>query len=223
MSTRILVGLVAALVLAAGCTDTVTPPPTPRATSTALATPTPSPSPTPAPVVTPSATVSPSPTASPSPSPSPTTPPPDEEAALVAAEQRRAERDDCDEAASGDHQVVAGTDDILLVHVVCFVGAYQTNGELRLFDGAALRTMTVEQWQFGEVVDTPEVVGLVAASDDGTTVFNDVKYRGLGDCGLTQTWSFDGAALLLQEARERECSDDEEFVPPDQWPIVFER
>lgn len=216
----------AAVVVAAGCADPSTPAPPPQATSTALPTPappSPSASPSPTDVPTPTAPASPDPTTSPSPSPSPSAAPPDQAEALAAARQRRAEREDCDEFADEFHEVVTATGDTLLVHVVCFVGAYQTNGELRLFDGEQLQPLTVEQWQFGEVVDTPEVVGFVEASGDGTTVFNDVKYRGLGDCGLTQTWSFDGSALLLQEARERECSDDEEFVPPDQWPLVYER
>ena len=54
-------------------------------------------------------------------------------------------------------------------------------------------------------------------------VTNDVKYRGLGDCGLFQRWVFTGQEVLLDLAREQECSDDRAFVPPDQWPVVYER
>lgn len=221
MTVRVVAGALLLVSVLGACTQDQPPAePTdaPGAVATPLASPNPegtSPSPSPAP------------SPSPSPSPSPTTEEAaelDEEAALAAARDRRAEREDCDDIPDGGHEVVAETGGVLLVHVICFVGAYQSNGELRVWDGTELRPVTVEQWRFGEVVDTPEVVGFVEADQDGTTIFNDVKYRGLGDCGLTQTWSFDGTALLLQEARERECPDDEEeFVPPSEWPVVFER
>lgn len=168
---------------------------------------------------------SPSPSALPSPGPSATasTDPGGAQDALAAARARRAERDDCDGGfADESHRVVAEIDGRMLVHVVCFVGAYQPSGELRVWDGTRLEAIPVEQWQFGEVLESPEVVGFVEASPDGRTVTNDVKYRGLGDCGLHQRWDFDGSRLELVLARERECTDDGEFVPPHEWPVVHE-
>lgn len=209
--------VVAALLLAAlvGCSTSEPPEQEqPGAVETPL--PTDDPAPTAAPTSAPSR--------SPSPSPSPT---PDsdlsEEAALAAARARRAERDDCEGGFADEaHQVVAEVEGRMLVHVVCFVGAYQPSGELRVWDGIDLEPIPVEQWQFGEVLESPEVVGFVEASPDGRVVTNDVKYRGLGDCGLHQRWDFDGSRLELVLARERECTDDGEFVPPDQWPVVHE-
>jgi hypothetical protein len=120
------------------------------------------------------------------------------------------------------HEVVTVVGERMLVRVACFVGAYQVSGELRVWDGVTLAPLPVEQWQAGAVVDGAEVVGLVDALGDGVTVLNSVLYRGLGDCGLQQRWTFDGAALRLERAREQQC-DDETFVPPSEWPVVFER
>ena len=213
-------GAIAALAVAvlAGCTDPApSGPDVPDASATSLASPSPSPS----------ASPSPSPSASPSPSPSPSVSPSPartEEAALAAARARRAEREECDDGFADDgHSVVAQVEDRMLVHVICFVGAYQSSGELRVWDGFDLVEVPVQQWQFGDLVTTPEVVGTIDAIPDSTTITNDVRYRGLGDCGLVQRWTFEGDALVLDIAREQECSDDGEYVPPDEWPVVYER
>ena len=161
---------------------------------------------------------------SPSPSASPAEPVLTEAAALAAARRRQAERGDCDTGIAAEaHRVVATVDQRLLVHVVCFVGAYQPSGELRVWDGIELVAVPVEQWQSGAVVDTAEVVGFVDGAPASTTVVNDVRYRGLGDCGLQQRWTFDGGGLRLDLAREQQCTDDGEFVPPGSWPVVYER
>lgn len=206
------IAAVAAAALLAGCTPDPTPDDGPAAVISPLPSPTeaaPSPSPAPSPM--------------PSPSPSPAVAL-DEAEALAAARARRAEREDCDTGFVDEaHEVVATVAGRMLVFVVCFVGAYQPSGELRVWDGTSLEPLVVEQWQFGQVLDTQDVVGLVTASSDGTTVVNEVKYRGLGDCGLFQRWAFDGTSLVLELAREQECDDEGEFVPPDQWPIVHEQ
>lgn len=219
----------------AGCSDTDTAAPeAPSAVASALPSPSPdaaTPTTTPAPTDAPTPATSPTPTASPSPSPSPTpsaSPTPaaagfTEEAALAAARARRAERADCEPGMADDaHEVVTAVDDRMLVRVACFVGAYQVSGELRTWDGVTLAPLPVEQWQAGGVVDSAEVVGLVDVLGDGVTVANSVLYRGLGDCGLQQRWTFDGAALRLELAREQQC-DDGTFVAPSEWPVVFER
>lgn len=229
MTHRTLPAVLCLLVALAACTSTGEEPTAAPATAVAspLASPSPSPSPSPSeePAAEPEASPDPSPTpeAPPSPTPEPT---PDftEEAALAAARARAAERDGCDEDFARDaHRVVATVDDHMLVHVVCFLGAYQPSGELRTWDGLGLAELPVEQWQGGDVVDTAEVVGFVDGSPDGVRVVNDVKYRGLGDCGLLQRWTFDGTSLRLEVAREQQCDDDGEFVPPGEWPVVYER
>lgn len=189
----------------------------------AVVTPVPSPTTTPAP---PAPSPSPSPTVEPEPTPSAAPSPAelDRDAALAAARARWAEREDCDTGVAEDaHAVLAERDGVMLVHVVCFVGAYQPSGELALWDGSVLTPFSVEQWQFGEPLPADEVTGYVEASPDGDVVVNDVKYRGLGDCGMQQRWSFAAGQLTLELVREQECSDDGTFVPPDQWPVVFER
>lgn len=226
--------VLAALVLLGGCTDAEEQPAAAPATvgATPLAPPSPAPSPSPepspSPAPSPSPSLSPSPSPSPSPEPSPTASPRPadftEEAALAAAQRRQAERGDCDEGFADDaHRVVATVDGRMLVHVVCFLGAYQPSGELRTWDGRELAPLPVEQWQAGEVVETGEVVGFVDGSPDGARVVNDVRYRGLGDCGLQQRWTFDGSSLRLDVAREQQCEDDGEFVPPSEWPVVYSR
>lgn len=176
------------------------------------------------------------PTPEPTPEPQPSEDPSPETVAPAVSEQdalaaaaARAQEQDCDDGPrDGGHQVVGRQPGALLVYVVCFVGAYQPSGELLVWDGTSLVAVPVEQWQFGEVLEGNAVVGFIDEgptdlSPDGVQVGNDVKYRGLGDCGLYQRWVFTGAAVVLDLAREQECSDDGEFVPPDQWPVVYER
>lgn len=219
---RIVTAVLIATLLAACAPEA----PDPSDGPVAVASPIPSP-----PVESPSASASPSPSPSPdsdpSPEPSPSASPgadPDQDAALAAARAHRAGRGDCDDGMADDlHRVVATVDGRMLVLVVCFLGAYQANGELLVWDGASLTPITVEQWQPGGVVDSSEVVGDVTAVGDGTTVVNEYRYRGLGDCGVVHEWVFDGASLVLDLAREQECADDGEYVPPEEWPVVYER
>lgn len=205
--------------LLAGCAPDETPADDPAAVISPLPSPTDEASPAPSP--SPEGDASPSPSPSPSPEAAPDL---DEDEALAAARARRAEREDCDTGFADEaHEVVATTDESMLVFVACFIGAYQPSGELRVWDGTSLDPLLVEQWQFGDVLETSEVVGLVTASSDGATVVNEVKYRGLGDCGLFQRWAFDGTTLELELVRELECDDEREFVPSDQWPVVYEQ
>lgn len=239
MTRALVVGLVAVLALAA-CSDddggqasgpataVASPLPSPTDATDATSEPAAAASPSPSPSAAASPSPSPSPSASPSPSPSPSASPAEpvltEAAALAAARRRQAERGDCDTGIAAEaHRVVATVDQRFLVHVVCFVGAYQPSGELRVWDGVELLAVPVEQWQSGAVVDTAEVVGFVDGAPASTTVVNDVRYRGLGDCGLQQRWTFDGSGLRLDLAREQQCTDDGEFVPPGSWPVVYER
>ena len=213
--------------------DEVTPSPTASPSRTPTPSPSPSRNPTPAPSDAAAASPSPSPSSSASPSEPPPSPTPSvrrsepvltEAAALAAAQRRQAARGGCDTGIAGEaHRVVATVDQRLLVHVVCLVGAYQPSGELRVWDGQELRAVPVEQWWSGELVDTDEVVGFVTGAPGSNVVTNEVRYRGLGDCGLIQRWTFDGRSLRLDLAREQPCTDDGDVVPPGEWPVVVDR
>lgn len=216
-----------AIVLLGLVTACSSPAPEDTGDVSAVVTPVPSPTATVQPEEAPSPDTEdePTPSAAPSPSPSPTTSGDlDEDEALAAARARQEQREDCDSGFAAEaHRVVTTVDDRMLVFVACFIGAYQPTGELLVWDGTSLEVIPVQQWQFGDVLESPEVVGFVDAASDGTTVVNEVKYRGLGDCGLFQQWTFDASSLVLDLAREQECDDEGEFVPPSEWPTVYAR
>lgn len=198
----------------------------PDAEPTPLALPSATPSPSPSPSAEPSPTGEPSPSPSPTPEPTPDDPGTrlDEGEALAAADERAASRRECD-AGFGGHEVVGEVDGVLVVHIICFFGAYQPNGEIGVWDGEGLAVLELEQWDGEEVVEATEIVGTVEWLDDDGGVGNELRYRGLGDCGVLHTWSFDPTVdtLVLEQAREQECSDDGEALPPDAWPVVYER
>lgn len=115
-----------------------------------------------------------------------------------------------------DHEVLE-IDGVVVVAVLCETFAYQAMHELLAWDGD-LRPIDVEQWQ-GELVVHPLVLGQPML-EDGMLV-NVERGRGAGDCGTYQAWFVAGDALVLNEARVRECTDDGEFVDPRDWPLVY--
>lgn len=116
----------------------------------------------------------------------------------------------------GGPSVARLADGVELWSVLCFTGAY--NFGTRYW-------MTDANGRDPRAVDFPEASGervsdLVNAGYDPATrtldAFN--KGRGLGDCGVAQTWAWNGRAfVLLREARMTECWG----VTADLWPTTW--
>lgn len=147
----------------------------------------------------------------------------DDDAALEAAVAWRSERVECVDGGPVDamHRVVDRRDDVLVVHAVCFLGAYQPTGRLLVFDGR-LEEWPVEQWVDGAVVEQADVVGDVEAGPDGSLV-NLQLARALADCGVLQEWVVEGQRFVLRSVREQPCGEEPVPVPPEEWPLVHER
>lgn len=96
--------------------------------------------------------------------------------------------------------------------VPCYLAAYNTSHILFLSgrDGANPRPLILDG------VDEP--VEIFTNVDVGWSITNNVRGRGLGDCGVIQTWAWAVRGFeLTSERRMDECWG----VPPDLWPTLW--
>ncbi len=145
----------------------------------------------------------------------------DEAAVTSAVAEYRASPEACDgEARADDAHVTFSLDGGHVVAVLCDTFAYQSTWELMGFDGTNLVSLDVEQWR-GGLETTSIILGYPSLDEDSGQLVNFEKARGVGDCGRLQEWFSEPGRLGLAVARERDCSDDAEYVEPDEWPIVY--
>lgn len=140
-------------------------------------------------------------------------------AATIAAAVRKAQsgelRDqDCDDAAPQD-AAWALTDSQALVYLGCWMGAYQGSGPLFIAQRQAphaARRLLLDNPATGTAVDMLTSADYEPAT---ATLQHFGKGRGLGDCGESASWVFDGTAFrLARYAALDACAG----LPPDRWP-----
>lgn len=96
--------------------------------------------------------------------------------------------------------------------IQCFMAAYNAGHVLFLTDhlGRNVRPLVLS--------GVDEVVEVFTNVDVGRTITNNVRGRGLGDCGVIQTWSWALRGFeLTSERRMDECWG----MPPDLWPTLW--
>lgn len=131
-------------------------------------------------------------------------PPPDR----LPAEPATAPEGACTE---GEPLAVTSTpqdDGSQLIFVECERYAYQSSFDIwvRQADGNETRAA--------------QVLGYPSVREDGAVV-NFERARGPGDCGTWKLWRYRDGALVLEETRERDCSDEApEELDPSTWPLV---
>ncbi|QSX77214.1 DUF1176 domain-containing protein [Agrilutibacter solisilvae] len=143
----------------------------------------------------------------------------DADATALVATVRRLQADtlaqeDCYEATVLD-QAWALTDTQALVQVGCLMGAYQGSG--LLFQVARRDASSARRLQLPSVPGEPAMTMLTSADYDPATgqLAHYAKGRGLGDCGETAQWIFDGKRFqLAQYASMERCAG----AHADHWP-----
>jgi hypothetical protein len=143
-----------------------------------------------------------------------------------AAQVRRANAralSDCDEARQDADAAYPLTRGEVLVALGCMMHAYQSSMLLLRAprDAPERAQLVVMPMAAGDQPPGPDDRGrFVEGEWDPKTAsfFEAAKGRGLGDCGLSTSWVFDGAAFRLAEAhRMNRCAGG----PPGDWPTVY--
>jgi hypothetical protein len=133
------------------------------------------------------------------------------------------EQNDCDDERTDADAAYPLNRGEVLVALGCMMHAYQSS--MLLFraprdapDKARLVDMPLA---VGDQPPGPEDHGRFVEGewDPETASFSEAaKGRGLGDCGVSTTWAFDGAAFRLADAsRLHRCAGG----PPGEWPTVY--
>lgn len=111
------------------------------------------------------------------------------------------------------------TDDRTLVKLICYRGAYNFGSSWFLVDSKAVTPLTfpIPADDGGAPMDT--TTDLVNAELDANgNLSSFYKGRGIGDCGATGRWRWDGQTFQLASyALMRDCRG----VTPDLWPLLW--
>jgi len=149
--------------------------------------------------------------------------PPGFAARVRRAQAKALDQNDCDEARlDADAAYVLNRGEIL-VELGCMMHAYQSSMLLlRAPRDAPEKARLVDMpLAAGDLPPGPEDHGRFVEGewDPQTATFSEAsKGRGLGDCGSSTSWVFDGAAFRLAEAhRMNRCAGG----PPGDWPTVY--
>lgn len=122
-------------------------------------------------------------------------------------------REDWGEPVSGDGILYAEVGPSTRVWgVQCYMAAYNAGHVLFLTDhlGRAVRPLVLS--------GVDEEVEIFTNVDIGWSITNNVRGRGLGDCGVIQTWTYASRGFeLASEHRMDECWG----MPPELWPALW--
>ncbi|MBN8615990.1 MAG: hypothetical protein J0L92_35695 [Deltaproteobacteria bacterium] len=145
---------------------------------------------------------------------------PDAEEAVHRAELARSEHCDApmDATTPPSRAWPLGDDGSWIVHIVCFVAAYQPNARLVVVhaDGEVLPLALPIVDDAGALSSTREVANVEVEGEVLTETSLD---RGLGDCGRqVRARLVAPSRLVFVEHRQRACDDGEPVVDRDQWP-----
>ncbi len=146
-----------------------------------------------------------------------------EDAADLGAEVRAGLTDDsCEplDPESGMRDEAWGVDDRALVKLLCYRGAYNFGSSWFLVDGDAITALAfpIPAENGGAAMDsTADLVNADLAAGSGQlSSFN--KGRGIGDCGSSGQWRWDGERFQLESyATMGDCRG----VTPDLWPVLW--
>ncbi len=111
------------------------------------------------------------------------------------------------------------TDDRTLVKLICYRGAYNFGSSWFLVDSKAATPLTfpIPAGDRGTGIDTTtDLVNAELAANGSLSSFS--KGRGIGDCGSTGQWRWNGQAFqLARYALMGDCRG----VTPDLWPVLW--
>lgn len=132
-------------------------------------------------------------------------------------------RNDCDEERKDADVAWPLNPGEVLVGLGCMMHAYQSSMLLLRAprDAPEKARLVVMPLAAGDLPPGPEDHGRYVEGEwnpETATFFEAAKGRGLGDCGSSTSWVFDGAEFQLAEAhRMNRCSGG----PPGDWPTVY--
>jgi hypothetical protein len=144
--------------------------------------------------------------------------PADADRLVAAVRQQQAAalaKEECDDDAPRSDQAWALTDTDALVHLGCWMGAYQGSG--LLFRVPRVQPAPAVRIALPSVPGEPPITTPTSAEYDPATgeLHHYAKGRGLGDCGQLAHWVFDGGDFVLAQYTSMEqCTG----VHSDHWP-----
>ena len=134
--------------------------------------------------------------------------------AQLAQMRRLAECDLPEDAGIGPETATSG--DAILVILPCSSGAYNVSGALFVVGGGKVAPAALDAPAGFDATGAGEnaaVKSVVNGTFDGDRLSSYAKGRGLGDCGVAQSFAWDGARWRLVEQSEmRECRGNPDFL-----------
>lgn len=132
-----------------------------------------------------------------------------------------------DQALALDSAKIYGiADNLYLVEILCFLGAYQGNYQYLLFDDS---DMTISKVSFPtfegdnpnlRLTNTNTLVGMMEFIPESQILTVQAKTRGLGDCGSFAQYQWHKNRFQLLEYRQKfEC--DGVYVQPEDYPLIY--
>lgn len=116
--------------------------------------------------------------------------------------------------------------ELYLVEILCFLGAYQSNYQYILFDKNSKHIKIINFDTFENSTDNLKLTNTNTLT--GTTKFDpstqiliiETKTRGLGDCGSFAKYQWKNNQFELQEYRYKpNC--DEVYISPENYPLIY--